>query len=87
MSSFTSFQQDPGDIAGIQAAFNADESDPVVLLESLLRRIDEAEPHVHAWISVDREGALQQAMRARDSLRRGERRSPIHGIPVAVKDV
>lgn len=87
MSSFTSFQQDPGDIAGIQAAFDAGESDPVALLESLLRRIDEAEPHVHAWISVDREGALQQAMRARDSLRRGERRSPLHGIPVAVKDV
>ena len=87
MSSFTSFHRDPGDIAGIQAAFDAGESDPVALLESLLRRIDEAEPHVHAWISVDREGALQQAMRARDSLRRGERRSPIHGIPVAVKDV
>ncbi|MCM5569742.1 amidase [Burkholderiaceae bacterium FT117] len=87
MSSFTSFQQDPGDIAGIQAAFDAGESDPVALLESLLRRIDEAEPHVHAWTSVDCEGALQQAVQARDSLNRGGRRSPMHGIPVAIKDV
>jgi len=87
LSSFTSFQQDPGDIAGIQAAFDAGESDPVALLESLLRRIDEAEPHVHAWTSVDCEGALQQAVQARDSLNRGGRRSPMHGIPVAIKDV
>lgn len=87
MSSFTSFHRDPGDIAGIQAAFDAGESDPVALLESLLGRIDEAEPHVRAWTSVDREGARQQALHARDSLNRGERRSLLHGIPVAVKDV
>ena len=87
MPSFNSFQWDPGNIAGIQAAFDAGECDPVALLEALLRRIDEADPHVRAWTSVDREGALQQAMQARDSLNRGERRSPIHGIPVAVKDV
>lgn len=87
MSSSTSFQQDPGDIAAIQAAFDSGESDPAALLESLLRRIDQADPHVRAWTLVDREGALRQAMKARDSLNRGERRSPIHGIPVAVKDV
>lgn len=87
MSSFTTFLRDPGDIAKIQAAFDADESDPLALLESLLRRIDEVDPHVRAWTSVDREGARQQARHARDSLNRGERRSPLHGVPVAVKDV
>lgn len=83
----TQFHNDPGGIPEIQTAFDTGTSDPVVLLQSLLCRIDEVESHVHAWTSVDRQGAMEQALQCRDALRRGERRSPLHGIPVAVKDV
>lgn len=78
---------DSGDIAALRAAFDEGRSDPVHYLESLLARIDRVEGAVQAWISVDREGALRQAERCRDELRRGLRLGPLHGIPVAIKDV
>lgn len=53
------------------------------IVRSCLDRIAEREPTVGAWDFIDPELALAQA-RARD----GEpRRSPLHGIPVGVKDV
>ena len=51
--------------------------------QALLERIALREPLVRAWAYVDPEHALAQA-RARD---REPRRSPLHGIPVGVKDV
>ena len=51
--------------------------------QALLERIALREPLVHAWAYVDAENAIAQA-RARD---RESRRSPLHGIPVGVKDV
>ncbi len=60
---------------------------PVDLLEALLRRIDRLEPKIDAWVTIDREGAVEAAERleaeAEDSLMRG----PLHGIPVGVKDI
>ena len=53
------------------------------LTRACLARIAEREPHVQAWAHLDPEGALAQA-RARD---REPRRSPLHGIPVGIKDV
>ncbi len=51
--------------------------------QALLGRIAEREPLVQAWAHVDADHALAQA-RACD---REPRRSPLHGIPVGVKDV
>lgn len=48
-----------------------------------LARIVDREPLVKAWAHLDAEGALAQA-RARD---RAPRRSPLHGLPVGLKDV
>ncbi len=87
MSSLTQFSHDAGAIEALQASFDAGSADPVSLLQSLLQRIDAVEPQVQAWTSLDRDGALQQAREARDALQRGARRSPLHGIPVAIKDV
>ena len=55
----------------------------VELVEHCLARIAAREPEVHAWAFVDREIALQQA-RARD---REAPRSPLHGVPVGIKDI
>jgi aspartyl-tRNA(Asn)/glutamyl-tRNA(Gln) amidotransferase subunit A len=63
------------------------EMSAVELLQSNLRRLDQTEPRVHAFSFVAREGALATA-KARDGLRaRGGWAGPLHGIPIAVKDL
>src|SRR6188474_1703910 len=55
----------------------------VELIENCLARIEARDGDLHAWAHVDPEAALAQA-RARD----GEpRRSPLHGVPVGIKDI
>ena len=49
-----------------------------------LERIAERDPQVRAWTCVDPESALAQA-RAADA--EPEPRSPLHGVPVGVKDI
>ncbi len=53
------------------------------LTRACLARIEEREDTVKAWAALDADGAIAQA-RACDS---GPRRGPLHGVPVAVKDV
>jgi Asp-tRNA(Asn)/Glu-tRNA(Gln) amidotransferase A subunit family amidase len=59
----------------------------VQLVEALVERIDALDPQVRAWVSVDRGEALATA-RQRDAEARASRlRGPLHGIPVALKDI
>jgi Asp-tRNA(Asn)/Glu-tRNA(Gln) amidotransferase A subunit family amidase len=63
------------------------------LLETCLARIDACEDRIHAWVSVDREGARQQAREcdARLASHRAEGSaeplSPLLGIPIGIKDI
>lgn len=82
-----SFIQDPGAIAAIRSDFLSGASDPVALVETILERAPAVEAHVHAWLSLDGDAALRQARASRDEMRRGVDRGPLHGIPVAIKDV
>ena len=60
---------------------------PSDLLESCLKQIDRLESRVRAWVFVEREEARAQAARLTDEVRRGRWRGPLHGIPVAIKDI
>src|SRR5262245_8418356 len=53
------------------------------LVEHCLERIAARDAEVQAWVYVDREIALEQAW-ARD---RETPRSPLHGVPVGIKDI
>jgi aspartyl-tRNA(Asn)/glutamyl-tRNA(Gln) amidotransferase subunit A len=55
---------------------------PSELVASVLTRIEEVEPLLHAFVSVDAEGALRAA-RVQD----GKSGGPLHGIPIAIKDI
>jgi aspartyl-tRNA(Asn)/glutamyl-tRNA(Gln) amidotransferase subunit A len=57
------------------------------ITESVLARIDKRESLLRAYITTTPELALKQADLADKRFHRGERLSPLDGIPIAVKDV
>ena len=59
----------------------------VELTEAHLERIDAVDGAVHAFLHVDRDGALAEAADSDARRARGEARGPLDGVPVAVKDV
>jgi len=60
---------------------------PVEYVRALLSRIDELEPKLHAWVTIDRERALQEAKACEDEVRGGRLRGPLHGVPIGLKDI
>ena len=60
---------------------------PVDLAGSLLDRIDEIEPRLEAWVTVNRDQVMRDAEESTRKLREGSPRSGVHGIPVGVKDI
>lgn len=60
---------------------------PVELTKMTLTQIREHEPRVNAFITVMEEEALEQAKQLETELVKGEVRGPLHGIPIAVKDI
>ena len=61
--------------------------DPVELVRESLAAIAEIQPAINAFVTIDTDGALAAAERARDEFARGLDRGPLHGVPVAVKDI
>jgi aspartyl-tRNA(Asn)/glutamyl-tRNA(Gln) amidotransferase subunit A len=60
---------------------------PVELTQAFLARIERLNPLVNAFITVTAEQALQQARDAERDIQRGQWRGPLHGIPIALKDL
>jgi aspartyl-tRNA(Asn)/glutamyl-tRNA(Gln) amidotransferase subunit A len=57
------------------------------LVEESLRRIRELDPALNAFLTVTEEAARRAARAADAELARGLDRGPLHGVPVAVKDL
>src|SRR5207247_519084 len=55
--------------------------------EAYLRRIERHDGVLKAYITVMADRALAQAHQADGELRRGARRGPLHGVPLALKDL
>ncbi|HEX8241434.1 MAG TPA: amidase [Allosphingosinicella sp.] len=60
---------------------------PVELTEAFLARIHSLDSTLRAFARVTPERALDDARRAGDELARGRWRGPLHGIPIALKDL
>jgi aspartyl-tRNA(Asn)/glutamyl-tRNA(Gln) amidotransferase subunit A len=60
---------------------------PVDLTKACLARIDRANPSLNAFITITRESAFQQAGVAESEVMRGNWRGPLHGVPIALKDL
>jgi aspartyl-tRNA(Asn)/glutamyl-tRNA(Gln) amidotransferase subunit A len=63
------------------------EVSPVELTRACLDRIAKLNPALNAFITVTAESALAEARAAEIEITRGEWRGPLHGIPVALKDL
>ncbi len=54
---------------------------------ALLERIEQLQPTLRPYATVTADVALAQARRAEEELAAGRSRGPLHGVPVAVKDL
>jgi len=59
---------------------------PVELTQAYLDRIESVDKKVNSFITVLADEALAHARRLADELARGQRRGPLHGIPLGLKD-
>lgn len=73
-------------LAEASARIRARSVTPQQLVEACLARIQIFNPKVNAFITVMRDDALKQAQELGAEQKAGKVRSPLHGIPIALKD-
>ena len=60
---------------------------PVELTRALLDRIEALDGTLQAYITILSESAMAEARRAEAEILRGDYTGPLHGIPIALKDL
>src|ERR1700683_4241889 len=74
-------------IAELAPRLRKREVSPLALTRACLDRIEKLNPALNAFITVMAESALVEAQAAEIEISRGEWRGPLHGIPIALKDL
>jgi aspartyl-tRNA(Asn)/glutamyl-tRNA(Gln) amidotransferase subunit A len=74
-------------IAGVAPMLRSRQLSPVELTEQALARIQERDPLLNAFQLVLAEEARAAAQRAEQEIAAGDYRGPLHGVPIAVKDL
>jgi amidase len=75
------------DIAELARRLRGRDISPVELTQALLERIGTIDVALHSYTCVTADLALSQARSAEAEIARGHWRGPLHGIPVALKDL
>ena len=81
------FVDDPGRIETLVEEMRHGRLSSEALITRCLERIAEVEPHVQAWRVVDSDRVLEDARALDREAAEGRFRGPLHGLPVAIKDV
>lgn len=58
----------------------------VEAVEAVFAKIEEKEAEINAYVTIDKEGALERAKRVQEVIEAGELDHPLAGVPVALKD-
>ena len=79
----------PAELTALEARrrIGARELSPVELVESCLEQIDAVDPAVNAMVVRADDRARLEAHAAEAAVMRGDRLGPLHGLPVAIKDI
>jgi amidase len=68
-------------------AIRTGEVSPVEVVEALFERIDDRNDELNAYVNVLKHRAREQAREAEAAVEDGEDLGPLHGVPVAIKDL
>lgn len=71
----------------LSAMLEAHEVSSLELTELFLERIGRINPQINAYLTVSADVAVAQAKEADTSIARGDRRGPLHGVPISLKDL
>ncbi len=74
-------------LVDVAARIRRREISPLELTRAQLERIDRLEPGRKAYALVLHDRALREARRAEEEIQAGNYRGPLHGVPIAVKDL
>lgn len=74
-------------IAEISKLIKEQKLSPVTLVEQCLAQIEKLNPKVNAFITVLADQAREDAKQAEQEIKAGKWRGPLHGVPVAFKDM
>ncbi|HLQ34466.1 MAG TPA: amidase [Chloroflexota bacterium] len=74
-------------IVELAAAYRRQELSPVDVTEAAFQRIEAVDGRLNSFVTVTQELATSQARIAQEELARGVDRGPLHGVPVALKDL
>lgn len=74
-------------LLSLSALLRAEQLSPVEVTEALIARTEALEPGLRSYVTFTPEVALEQARQAEQEIRRGQHRGPLHGVPIALKDI
>ena len=60
---------------------------PVELTQAYLDRIEAVDPKINSYITVTADHAMERARQAETEIAAGQHRGPLHGVPIALKDL
>jgi aspartyl-tRNA(Asn)/glutamyl-tRNA(Gln) amidotransferase subunit A len=74
-------------ISEAAALIQARSASPTELTEDYLRRIEQLNPRINAYVEVTSDRARADARKATEEISGGTYRGPLHGVPVGLKDL
>jgi len=80
-------EYDTFDGLGLAALVARGEVSPVDLVEAAIARIEKLDPNLNAYLTLTNDEAMQSARAAEDAVMRGDKLGPLHGVPIAIKDL
>ena len=75
------------DIAAAGSRISDKSLSPVALTEMMLDRIGKINSKLLSYVTVLKNDALKSAVNAEKEIAGGKYRGPLHGIPIAIKDI